>query len=254
MTLEKNQVTVLREICSAIRDNPEILTLPDLQFFLDFMSDHSNGAFFRDVTEFEEEDMPPMFEDDNNHNEMERLKGEGKLALFDGDSKKAIDCFSKCLRVNNTSGLLCALRAEAFMLSMDYKAAIRDCDKALVLNPELGKAFNVRARANARLHLWDAALKDLTTAQAIDFDEQLCALESEIREKKGSEVEEVEVVAPSFNVPFSPDVLKNITPEMMATAQDLLANPEMLSQCLNSIQPDQLQTAMNSMMGNGSKS
>jgi suppressor of tumorigenicity protein 13 len=56
----------------------------------------------------------------------------------------------------------------------NYKAAEKDCDRALELNPDSAKALKTRGKLRY-LHLndWHGALKDLSEAQSIDFDPDL---------------------------------------------------------------------------------
>lgn len=51
-------------------------------------------------------------------------------------------------------------------------AAIRDCDRALKLNPDSASAFKFRGRANRLLGNWGAAAKDLRQACKLDYDDE----------------------------------------------------------------------------------
>jgi suppressor of tumorigenicity protein 13 len=55
-------------------------------------------------------------------------------------------------------------------LSRPY-AAERDCTEALKENPDSAKALRIRGKARKELGQWEAALKDVSASQTIDFDE-----------------------------------------------------------------------------------
>merc|ERR1719239_1913653 len=52
------------------------------------------------------------------------------------------------------------------------KACIRDCTRAIELNPDNASAYKFRGRSNRLLGNFSLAAKDLRTACKIDFDEQ----------------------------------------------------------------------------------
>jgi suppressor of tumorigenicity protein 13 len=49
--------------------------------------------------------------------------------------------------------------------------AERDCDLALMENPDSAKALRTRGKARKALAKWEDGLHDLSAAQQIDFDE-----------------------------------------------------------------------------------
>lgn len=51
------------------------------------------------------------------------------------------------------------------------RAALQDCGRALELNPDSGKAYKTRARANAKLKHWAAAHADFQEGLKIDYDD-----------------------------------------------------------------------------------
>ena len=50
-------------------------------------------------------------------------------------------------------------------------AAIRDCDVAVVINPDSAQGYKWRGRAHQLLGHWEEAAKDLQMACKLDFDE-----------------------------------------------------------------------------------
>lgn len=59
----------------------------------------------------------------------------------------------------------CVRRGELLLQLQRPEAALRDCDRALELNPDSGKAYKTRGRANAKLKRWTAAHADFQELQ-----------------------------------------------------------------------------------------
>merc|ERR1719412_815065 len=64
-----------------------------------------------------------------------------------------------------------AKRGNCFLKLKKPKACIRDCDRAIQLNPDSAPALKFRGRAHRLLGHFVEAAKDLRTACKIDFDE-----------------------------------------------------------------------------------
>eukprot|EP00238_Polyblepharides_amylifera_P005985 CAMPEP_0196597070 /NCGR_PEP_ID=MMETSP1081-20130531/89373_1 /TAXON_ID=36882 /ORGANISM="Pyramimonas amylifera, Strain CCMP720" /LENGTH=212 /DNA_ID=CAMNT_0041922327 /DNA_START=42 /DNA_END=680 /DNA_ORIENTATION=+ len=78
-----------------------------------------------------------------------------------------------------------AKRAACFLRLLKPNAAIRDCDAALKLNSDSGRAYKIRGTAHRILGQWEAALKDLAEGQALDYDESLYSMQVEVQDKVG---------------------------------------------------------------------
>ena len=52
------------------------------------------------------------------------------------------------------------------------RATVNDCSAALTINPDSAKALKIRARAYAKLQMWQEAHSDFQTGLKIDYDEQ----------------------------------------------------------------------------------
>ena len=91
-------------------------------------------------------------------------------AFADGRFEDAIDAYTDVIRAT-PGALVYAKRAEAFVRLRKCVAAIRDCDAALAINPDSAKALKTRGAANRFLGNWERAHADLSSGQAIDFDE-----------------------------------------------------------------------------------
>lgn len=90
-----------------------------------------------------------------------------------GDLAKALECYTEAIlsSPNNPSALLYSNRAAALLTLSRPLAAERDCNLALAINPDSARALRVRGKVYKELHKWELALKDLSAAQSIDFDE-----------------------------------------------------------------------------------
>lgn len=92
-------------------------------------------------------------------------------AFSDGEFEDAINFYTEAILIT-PSPLLYAKRGQAFLKLNKPNAAIRDCDRALKLNPDNASAYKFRGRANRLLGNWEEAAKDLRQACKLDFDEQ----------------------------------------------------------------------------------
>lgn len=70
------------------------------------------------------------------------------------------------------SAIFFAKRSQCYLQREKPRAAIRDCDRALEINPDSAAAYKFRGRAFRLLGKWEEAAKDLRNACKLDFDEQ----------------------------------------------------------------------------------
>lgn len=99
------------------------------------------------------------------------LRGKATKAFGDGEFEDAINFYTEAILLT-PSALMFAKRGQAFIKLNKPNAAIRDCDRALKLNPDNATAYKFRGRAYRLLGDWTAAAKDLRQACKLDFDEQ----------------------------------------------------------------------------------
>ncbi|EKF98401.1 Hsc70-interacting protein, putative, partial [Trypanosoma cruzi] len=99
------------------------------------------------------------------------LKAQAAELAADGDFDKAIELMGKALRIVPGKAMYWAQRASYFLKCTQPGAALQDANRALDLNPENVRALRVRGTVNRRLGKWEEALKDLSEAQAVDYDE-----------------------------------------------------------------------------------
>lgn len=83
----------------------------------------------------------------------------------------AVNFYTEAILLN-PNALFYAKRGQAFLKLSKPKAAIRDCDRALILNPDSATAYKFRGRANRLLGNWESAAKDLRQACKLDYDDE----------------------------------------------------------------------------------
>merc|ERR1712118_650566 len=108
-------------------------------------------------------------------------QGEAKQAaveaMEDGDMKKALDKYTEAIKIGNVSAMMYTKRADMLLKSKRPLACIADCDAALEINPDSAKAFRLRGKAHRKLGHYEEAHKDISVAQKLDFDDDLCEMQ-----------------------------------------------------------------------------
>eukprot|EP00930_Biecheleria_cincta_P008058 TRINITY_DN109400_c0_g1_i1.p1 TRINITY_DN109400_c0_g1~~TRINITY_DN109400_c0_g1_i1.p1 ORF type:complete len:421 (-),score=121.11 TRINITY_DN109400_c0_g1_i1:54-1283(-) len=111
------------------------------------------------------------------------LKQAAAEALEDGDLQKALEKYTEAIKIGNVSAMMYAKRAEILLKLKRPCACIADCTSALEINPDSGKAYRVRGKANRRLGRWEAAHEDLSTGQRLDFDDETIDMQKFVEAK-----------------------------------------------------------------------
>lgn len=75
-------------------------------------------------------------------------RGEAMGALGDGEFQKAADLFTEAIKINPHSAAMFAKRGTCFLKMKRPNACIRDCDRAIELNPDNAAAHKFRGRAH----------------------------------------------------------------------------------------------------------
>ncbi len=104
-------------------------------------------------------------------NSFEEKRGEAMSALGDGEFQKAVDLFTEAIKMNAGSAAVFAKRGNAYLKLKKPNACIRDCSRAIELNPDNAAAYKFRGRANRLLGNFEEAAKDLRLACRIDYDD-----------------------------------------------------------------------------------
>lgn len=87
-----------------------------------------------------------MSEDDEE--KLSDLRQQATSAFADGDYEKAADCFTEAIKMNPHSALMFAKRANCYIHLNKPNACMRDCDRAIELNPDSAPAHKYRGRAH----------------------------------------------------------------------------------------------------------
>ncbi|XP_070332512.1 LOW QUALITY PROTEIN: hsc70-interacting protein-like [Odocoileus virginianus] len=101
-------------------------------------------------------------------------------ALNDGELQKAIDLFTDAIKLNPRL-VLYAKRASVFIKVQKPNAAIRDCDRAIEINPDSAQPYKWRGKAHRLPGHWEEAAHDLALACKLDYDEDASAMLKEVQ-------------------------------------------------------------------------
>jgi len=115
--------------------------------------------------------------------EASSLKAQGLDAHREGNYERALELLTAALQKNPRSGILYASRAQILLDHKKPNAAIRDCDKALSINPDSAKPYKIRGRARRFLGKYEEGLKDIQQGQKLDWDDGTHAFEAELKKK-----------------------------------------------------------------------
>uniref|UniRef100_A0A2I2Z525 STI1 domain-containing protein n=1 Tax=Gorilla gorilla gorilla TaxID=9595 RepID=A0A2I2Z525_GORGO len=102
-------------------------------------------------------------------------------ALNDGELQKAIDLFTDAIKLNPRLAVLYAKRASVFVKLQKPNAAIRDCDRAIEINPDSAQPHKWRGKAHRLLGHWEEAAHDLALACKLDYDEDASVMLKEVQ-------------------------------------------------------------------------
>mmetsp|Transcript_48256 Transcript_48256/g.92253 ORF Transcript_48256/g.92253 Transcript_48256/m.92253 type:complete len:312 (-) Transcript_48256:649-1584(-) len=168
----RSQYTAAREFVEPQQDQSEYESGPDLDDEC-VPPDPDPGPIATDLDTFPDLDIV---------SKLGTNKIKASEAIAQGNFAAAAEHFGLCLKAV-PSALMFAKRAECHIRRKMPVAAVRDCDAAIRLNPDSGKAYKTRGCARRMLGQWDDALKDLGTGLAIDFDEESYRVQRVVEEK-----------------------------------------------------------------------
>lgn len=80
------------------------------------------------------------------------IKQQAAEAFSSGDYEKAVEGFTEAIKLNPQSALMFSKRANCYLHLNKPNAAIRDCNRAVDLNPDSATAHKFRGRAHRYLH------------------------------------------------------------------------------------------------------
>uniref|UniRef100_A0A3P9KFW4 ST13 Hsp70 interacting protein n=1 Tax=Oryzias latipes TaxID=8090 RepID=A0A3P9KFW4_ORYLA len=225
--MDSRKVAELKAFVNLCESSPEILHLPEMSFFRSWLQNmgakippltKTEGgckvtckAIFRSVSSvfeycFDKIDQDGVIEPDTiEPQEMDDLdsievteemmdqanekKVEAIDALGEGDLQKALDLFTEAIKLNPRLAILYAKRASVYIKMQKPNAAIRDCDRAISINPDSAQPYKWRGKAHRLLGHWEEAAKDLATACKLDYDEDASAMLKEVQPKANKIIE-----------------------------------------------------------------
>ncbi|XP_031794715.1 hsc70-interacting protein [Sarcophilus harrisii] len=117
--------------------------------------------------------------------EMMDQANEKKVAAIDalngGDLNAAIQLLTEAIKLNPRLAILYAKRASIFIKLQKPNAAIRDCDRAIEINPDSAQPYKWRGKAHRLLGHWEDSARDLAMACKLDYDEDASAMLKEVQ-------------------------------------------------------------------------
>jgi len=122
--------------------------------------------------------------------------GEAKMkavaAQNEGNLEEALKLFTESIEKNPTSSLTYGSRAALLLKMKRPNAAIRDCNRALQMNPDSAKALKVRGKAYRYIGQYEKAKKDLQAGNQIDFDDETFTMQKFLEDRlRGKERREL---------------------------------------------------------------
>ena len=75
-------------------------------------------------------------------------RSEAMSTFSEGEWAKAIDLFTEAIKLNPGSAAMFAKRGACYLKLKKPNACIRDCSKAIELNPDNASAYKFRGRSN----------------------------------------------------------------------------------------------------------
>ena len=99
-------------------------------------------------------------------------RSEAMGVFSEGEWEKAIGIFTEAIELNAGSAMPFVKRAQCLLKLSKPNACIRDCNRAIEINPDNAAAHKYRGRAHRLLGNFLEAAKDLRLACKIDFDDQ----------------------------------------------------------------------------------
>lgn len=120
---------------------------------------------------------------DEQLDQLAALKEKAAEATEANRYEEALDLMTSILKLANPSAMLYAKRADLNLRLKKPIACIQDCDAAIRLNPDNGKAYRLRGKAYRALGDWEKAHSDLEMGQKIDYDDDVYAIQKYVADK-----------------------------------------------------------------------
>ncbi|KHJ44712.1 tetratricopeptide repeat protein [Trichuris suis] len=138
---------------------------------MDLPAGDANAEVTEEMLEQSDEKRRAAVEASNNG--MLALYHQSRRIAILGDLESALKLYTEAICLNPGSALLHAKRAGILVMMKKPVAAIRDCDKAIALNPNVAQLYKYRGWANRLIGRWEEAHHDLCMASKLDCDEEV---------------------------------------------------------------------------------
>ncbi|XP_062387798.1 hsc70-interacting protein [Sardina pilchardus] len=138
----------------------------------------------QEMGDFENLEVTEDMMDQANAKKMEAIE-----VLGEGELQKALDLFTEAIKLNPCLAILYAKRASVYIKMQKPNAAIRDCDRAIKINPDSAQPYKWRGKAHRLLGHWEEAAKDLAMACKLDYDDDASAMLKEVQPKANKIIE-----------------------------------------------------------------
>lgn len=132
-----------------------------------------NSGVIEDQTGHEEYSMgdPNKEVTDQDLEKANELRDAAAAAFSEGDYQKSLQMYTEAIELNPGLAILHAKRANTLLKMSKLVAAIKDCNKAIEINPDSAAPYKFRGRANRLLGKWLEAHHDLALSCKLDYDD-----------------------------------------------------------------------------------
>ncbi|KAM8810935.1 uncharacterized protein ACNFOS_015590 [Eudromia elegans] len=205
---------------------------------------------------FEEDEEPQEMGDENlkiTNNMMKQAnekKREAFHALGAGELHKAVDLLTDAIKLNPQLAVLYVNRASVYVKLRKPKAAIRDCDKAIKINPNSPQPYQCRGKAFQLLGRWNKAAKDLELASQLDYAEDnnfmLTGVQRNVQKRKQNEDNLLDITEQMKKGSKNPGIRPKKAPGYMegintAALEDYDSSQEKDKSCEEAMEKEQIQ-------------
>ncbi|CAM9203624.1 unnamed protein product, partial [Bubo scandiacus] len=115
---------------------------------------------------------------------MMKQADEKKKVAFDAVGRgESVQLFTDAIKLNPQLSTLYVNRASVFVQLQKPYAAIRDCNKAMKIDPNSAQPYKWRRKAFRLLDHWQQAAKDLAPVCQLDYDEDTNNMLKEIHRR-----------------------------------------------------------------------
>uniref|UniRef100_A0A3B3S935 ST13 Hsp70 interacting protein n=1 Tax=Paramormyrops kingsleyae TaxID=1676925 RepID=A0A3B3S935_9TELE len=138
----------------------------------------------QEMGDFENLEVTDEMMDQANEKKMEAI-----AALGEGELQKSLELFTEAIKLNPCLAILYAKRACVYVKMQKPNAAVRDCNRAIDINPDSAQPYKWRGMAHRMLGNWEEAARDLATACKLDYDDDASMMLKEVQPKANKIIE-----------------------------------------------------------------